>query len=179
MIRTSLPRAAVAALALLASNALFAQAPPVIVIDFGSRSVPLDSWSTVGAALLIAIAAYLWARRRATNFSRLPAWIAVVAAAIGMTMMASKLDLIGAAQAVSVNQVTLTTSPAVIQVGTGFALLEVTNGTGGTVTIASVTLQNPAQGQHIVEAKGTNCKAGLALAASAICYIAVDTFQPG
>jgi hypothetical protein len=93
-------------------------------------------------------------------------------------MMASKLELIGRAEAVGPTVVTLTTSPAVISIGAGFAFLELHNGAGGPVTIASVTLQNPAQGQQIVEARGVNCKAGLTLAVGAICLIAVDAFQP-
>ena len=172
-------RAAVGALAVLASDALLAQAPPVVVIDFGTRSVPLDPWSAVGAALLIAGAAFVWARGRTNGFGRLSAWIAIVAAATGTANIAWKLDFAGTAEAaITPTIVTLTTSPAVIQVGTGSAFLEVQNGTGSTITIASVALQNPAQGQEIVEVRGVNCRAGLALAAGAICYIAVETFNP-
>ena len=179
MLCSFLPRAAFAALALFASGALFAQQPPTVVIDFGNRSVPLDPWSTVGAALLIAVAAYAWARRvRGVGFGRLSAWIAIIGAATGTALLASKVDLIGRAQAVGPTVVTLTTSPAVIQIGTGFAFLEVHNGTQGPITIASVRLQNPAQGQQIVDAREANCRAGLTLQAGGICFIAVEGAPP-
>jgi hypothetical protein len=178
MPRTYLPRAAAAAIALFASDALLAQAPPGIVIDFGS-GVPLDPWSTVGAGLLIALAAYVWARRRGAGFGRLSAWIAIVAAATGTAMMASKLDLIGKAEAISgPTVVTLTSSPAIITIGTGFALLEVHNGTTGAITILAVNLQNPSEGQHIVTARGVNCAPGLRLEAGAFCLVEVDAFAP-
>ena len=97
MLRTSLPRAVVALLALFASGALFAQPGPVIVIDFGARTVPLGPWSSVGAALLIAAAAYVWAVRvRAGGAGRLSAWIAIVGAATGAALMVSKADLYSA-----------------------------------------------------------------------------------
>ena len=175
MPRTSMPRAAVAALAFVASGSLLAQPSPAIVIDFGTRSVPLDAWSSVGAGLLIAFAAYLWSRRRGAGFGRLSTWIAIVAAAVGTAMTASKLEFIGGAEAISLpTVVTLTTSPAVITIGSGFAFLEVHNGTGAPITIGSVTLQNPSSGQQIGEAKGLNCAPGVTLGPSGICLIVVD-----
>ena len=79
MPRMSLPRAAVAVLAFVASGELLAQPVPTLVIDFSPpRNVPLDLWSTVAAALLIGSAAYAYFRRRdAGRYGRLSAWIPV------------------------------------------------------------------------------------------------------
>jgi hypothetical protein len=171
---------AAATIALLTSNAVFAQAPPVVIITFGGPSpVPLDMWSSVGAGLLIASAAYAFFRRRGfARFGRLSAWLAVVAAATGTIMMASRLDLIGAAEAViGPTQVLLTSSPANVAVGPGSTLLEVHNGTGATVRINSITLQNPAPGQQIVEVEGPNCFPGLSLPVEALCFIGVQQIE--
>jgi hypothetical protein len=174
--------AALAAIVSLASNALFAQAPPTVVIAFNGNSsaVPLDAWTSVGAALAIAVAAYAFFRqRRAGGFGRLSAWLVVATAAAGAVLMASRVDVIGTAHAiVGPTVVQLTTSPASIAVGSSSALLEVHNGTGAPVRINSITLQNPAQGQQIVPYEGPNCTPGLTLQVASLCYIAVGQFNP-
>jgi hypothetical protein len=182
MFRNVRSSAVVATMALLASNALFAQAPPTIVIAFIGEvsAVPLDGWVSVGAALAIAAAAYAFFRRhRAGAFGRLSAWLAVGIAVAGGAFVASRSDVIGTAYAVVVpTQVQLTSSPANVAVGASNALLEVHNGTGAPVRIASITLQNPAAGQQIVEYLGVNCVPGFTLQVSALCYIAVAQAPP-
>jgi hypothetical protein len=166
---------AAAAIALLVSNALFAQAPPTVVITFSDPIVvPLDMWSAVAAGLLIAAAGYAYFRHRGVaRFGRFSAWLAVIAAAAGTVIGASRLDVIATAQAIAPT-LFLTSSPASIVVVGVPQLIQAQNATGRTITILSVTLLNPLPNQSIQPTEGTNCAQGLVLPAGNSCLVLVQ-----
>jgi hypothetical protein len=166
-----------AVIAGLASGALFAQpSPPTVTVGFvGPLPVPLDPWSSLAAGLLIAAAAYAFFRRSgAGRFGRLSAWLAVIAAAAGVVIGASRIDVVATAHAVSGTPLPLTTSPASLVIGGESAFIEARNATGTTVTITEVRLDNAAPGQAIVETTGS-CVAGLILAVGQSCFVSVQT----
>jgi len=175
MPRMSLPRAAVAVLAFVASGELLAQPVPTLVIDFSPpRNVPLDLRSTVAAALLIGSAAYAYFRRRdAGRYGRLTAGIAVVAVAAG-AILASRVDFVATAEANILPVLNLTQSPASIAIN-GNGLFEVHNSAGAGIVINGVTIQNPVQGQQIVEVRGLNCAPGLFLPVNGSCFVGVGS----
>jgi len=184
--RTSLMRARsvsstiLAAIAGLASGALFAQPSPTVAISFvGPSAVPLDPWSSLAAGLLIAAAAYAFFRRSgAGRFGHLSAWLAVIAAAAGVVIGASRVDVVATAYAAIVTTpLLLTTSPASIVVGGGDSFIEARNATGGPITITEVRLSNPVPGQAIVPTK-EGCVAGLTLNDGQSCFVQVQS-SPG
>lgn len=167
----------VATIALLLSNALLAQAPPTVIITFAdpAAAVPLDLWSSLAAGLLIAAAAYAYFRHRGVvRFGRLSAWLAVIAAAVGTVIGASRLDVIATAQAIAQPPLLLTSSPASIALVASSQLIEAQNATGRTIKILAVTLINPLPNQFIELIEGNNCVPGLVLAAGNSCFVQVQ-----
>lgn len=174
----------IAAITVLASNVLVAQAPPTVVVGFagafaGASAVPLDPWSSVAAGLLIAGAAYAFFRRSgAGRCGRLSVWLAVVAATTGAVIGTSRVEIISTAHAiVPSTQLLLTSSPASLVVGSGTTLVDVLNATGAPVTITSVNLLNPAANQVIAPFQGLNCAPGLVLPAGQSCNVLVDVLS--
>jgi hypothetical protein len=171
----SVSRTFIAAIAGLASGALFAQAPPTVIVSFaGPSAVPLDPWSSLAAGLLIAAAAYAFFRRNsAGRFGRLSAWLAVIAAATGVVIGASRVDFVATAHAISPTLLELTSSPASIEIGPGSAFIEAHNATGTTIRINAVSLVNGVNGQDIVPSEG-GCVPGLMLGAGKSCFVVVQ-----
>ena len=145
-------RTFIAAVAGLASGALFAQPSPTVSISFvgaSAAAVPLDPWSSLAAGLLIAAAA-------------------------GVVIGASRVDVVATAHAGSMaTPLLLTSSPASIVVGGGAAFIEARNATGATITINSVSLVNAVNGQVIFETEGS-CVPGLTLAVGQSCFVNVQ-----
>jgi len=175
----SVSSAILAAVAGLASGALFAQASPTVTIGFaGPSAVPLDPWSSLAAGLLIAAAAYAFFRRSsAGRFGRLSAWLAVIAAATGVVIGASRVDVVATAHAVVMPTLLLLTSnPASIVIGPNFAFIEARNATENPVTIVTVRLDNAVNGQVIVRTEG-GCVPGLTLGVGKSCYVNVRLIE--
>ena len=175
-------RTFIAAVAGLASGALFAQPSPTVTISFvgaSASAVPLDPWSSLAAGLLIAAAAYAFFRRSgAGRFGRLSAWLAVIAAAAGVVIGASRVDVVATAHAIGMaTPLLLTSSPASIVVGAGGAFIEARNATGATITINAVRLDNAVPGQAIVRNQGRlRSWADARRRAVLLCQRAVDRF---
>jgi hypothetical protein len=47
------------------------------------------------------------------------------------------------------------------------------NSAGAVIVINAITIQNPAQGQQIVEVRGLNCSPGLFLPVNGSCFVGV------
>lgn len=170
-------RAFIAVIAALASGAVFAQAPPTVIVSFvGPLAVPLDPLSSLAAGLLIAAAAYAFFRRGTGRFGRLSAWLAVIAAAAGVVIGASRVDIVATAHAISPTLLLLTSSPASIAVGAGGAFIEARNATGTRVTINAVSLVNAVPGQFLAETESA-CVPGLSLGAGQSCYVSVQLIE--
>jgi hypothetical protein len=171
----SVSSAALAAVAGLASGALFAQPSPTVTISFvGPTAVPLDPWSSLAAGLLIAAAAYAFFRRSgAGRFGRLSAWLVVIAAAAGVVIGASRVDVVAMAHAEAPTLLQLTSSPASIVIGSGGASIEARNATANPITIVEVRLENAAVDQAIVPSLG-GCVPGLTLGVGKSCFVNVQ-----
>jgi hypothetical protein len=172
--------ASAAAFALLASGSVFAQASPTVIVAFsgGSIGVPLDPWTSVAAALfIVVVAATIFRRRRAGRAVGRGLWLAALASVAGAAMTGWPVDAIRSAYAPPATPLPLSSSPASVVIGPGFASLLAQNVTGATITILSVSLANPAVGQSI-QTPPTTCASGLVLAPGQTCIIEVDTPPP-
>jgi hypothetical protein len=168
--------ASAAAIALLTSGSVFAQATPTIVVAFtGSNSaVPLGPWTSIIAALfIVVIAATIFRRRMAGRSVGAGLWFAAVAAVAGAAITGLPVDAIRMAYAPPSTPLPLSSSPASVVVGLGFASITAQNVTGTNITIVSVSLTNPAANQ-VIGTPPTTCAPGLVLTPGQTCIIQVN-----
>jgi hypothetical protein len=169
--------ASAATVTVLTSGPVFAQASPTIVVAFtgASTAVPLDPWTSVAAALFIlVVAGTIFRRRLAGRAVGRGLWLAAIAAVTGAAMTGLPVDAIRSAYAPPATPLPLSSSPASVVIGSGFASLLAQNVTGANITILSVAITNPAVGQSI-QTPPTTCAPGLVLAPGQTCLIQVDT----
>jgi hypothetical protein len=172
------PRIALAPVALLGiASTAFAQQVQNLTIGFATlnqavaQSVPLSSGLTVGIALMLAAFALVVLRRKSARGARLLGWMLAVVAGT-MLAFATGQRPISDAQAVNpVTLINLTTSPATLNVGALFpnpgVTVVVTNTTGQTVRIDSITLDMGVYG----ETAPTTCVVAGVLAPGGQCTI--------
>ena len=146
-----------------------AQAGQTLVVAFNgaSTAVPLSGWLSLAVALVIAASA-IFAFRNGGK-TRFWAWpiTFIAAAALYAAVVSDTAAII--APSLFIN---LTTSPGSVVVPGGGAvtvIVEVDNGTGGQITIGSVSLSSGAY--SIV---GNGCTVGLVLPANGNCLITLQ-----
>ena len=140
------------------------------------QSVPLSAGLTAGIALMLAVAALVMLRRRAGRGGRLFGWALALVAGTTLVGVTGQRP-ISEAQAIvaPITLINLSVSPAILNVGpfsAGDPLLtvEVTNTTGQSIRITSITLD---PGPYSVTTP-TTCAVGGILAASAQCTITLE-----
>jgi hypothetical protein len=167
--RNSTPSIGLALIGATSSTGVLAQTvTQTLTVGFsGAAPIPIGGWTTVAMAVLLALVGAVLLRRR----SPAGAWF-WSAALLGAGVLLALQSIRSAEALIPITPLNLTSSPAAVQFVFPGAPIQtevlVTNGTGGTTTILSITLGS---GPYSLFGLPNPCTVGLILAPGASCTI--------